>query len=154
MLDKRRIRLMTKLAAYEQSDAGEDMQINSYYKKDYVGLKTVIGAIWATIGYGMAAVLFILCDLETIMEDLSMQKLITLAVTALVGYFLVLIAYCVFSGVFYGAKHKKAGQQVKRFYNNLSRLERMGMPQGEKVKERRKKRTSMKKKMKTEENAL
>lgn len=154
MLDKRRIRLMTKLAAYEQSDAGEDMKINSYYKKDYVGLKTVTGAIWATVGYGMAAVLFVLCNLDTLMEDLSMQKLITLAVTAIVGYFLVLVAYCVFSGVFYGARHKKAGQQVKRFYNNLSRLERLGTPQGQKTKERRRKKPSMKKKTKTEENAL
>lgn len=152
MLDKRRIRLMTKLAAYEQSGAKEDMKISGYYKKDYVGLNTVIGAIWATIGYGMAAVLFALCNLELLMADLSMQKLIVLAVTVIGGYFAVLIIYCVCAGIFYGTKHKKASRQVKKFYNDLSRLERMGTQQSPKPKERRKKRTAMKEK--TEENAL
>ncbi len=43
MLDKRRIRLMTKLALYEQSDAWKDLKISGYYKEDYVGLKTLKG---------------------------------------------------------------------------------------------------------------
>ena len=79
MVDKRRIRLMTKLAVYEQSDAKEDMKISGYYKKDYVGMKTVIGAIWATIGYVMAAVLLVLCAQEKLIENLSVQNLILLA---------------------------------------------------------------------------
>ena len=33
MLDKRKIRLMTKLALYEQNEGREDMKISAYYKK-------------------------------------------------------------------------------------------------------------------------
>ena len=32
MLDKRKIRLMTKLALYEQNEGREDMKISAYYK--------------------------------------------------------------------------------------------------------------------------
>lgn len=151
MLDKRRIRLMTKLAAYEQSGAKEDMKVSSYYKKDYIGLKTVIGAIWATIGYGIIAVLVVLCNLDTLLEGLSMQKLIMLAVAAIGGYAAVLIVYCICAAIFYGAKHRKASLQVKKFYHNLSRLERLDSNQPPKKKERRRKRVRMKEK--TEENA-
>ena len=34
MLDKRKIRLMTKLALYEQNEGREDMKISAYYTKD------------------------------------------------------------------------------------------------------------------------
>ena len=49
MLDKRRIRLMTKLALYEQSDAKEDLKVSGYYKEDYAGLMILKGALWTTV---------------------------------------------------------------------------------------------------------
>lgn len=153
MVDKRRIRLMTKLAVYEQSDAKEDMKISGYYKKDYVGMKTVIGAIWATIGYVMAAVLLVLCAQEKLIENLSVQNLILLAGAVIVGYFVTLIVYCVCAGTFYGAKYTKAIQQIKKFYNHLSHLERLETHQNPTTKGRQKK-AEMKTKPKAEENAL
>ena len=38
MLDKRKIRLMIKMASYEKQGAEEDLKISSYYKKDYVSM--------------------------------------------------------------------------------------------------------------------
>ena len=35
MLDKKRIRLMAKMSAYEKKHEKEDLRISSYYKKDY-----------------------------------------------------------------------------------------------------------------------
>lgn len=33
MLDKKRIRLMVKMSAYEKKNANEDLKISSYYRK-------------------------------------------------------------------------------------------------------------------------
>ena len=52
MLDKRKVRLMTKLALYEQKEGREDMKISAYYKKDYISMKTVATILWTTVGYG------------------------------------------------------------------------------------------------------
>ena len=38
MLDKRKIRLMTRAAIYEKNYGEEDFKISSYYKKDYSSL--------------------------------------------------------------------------------------------------------------------
>ena len=45
MLDKRKIRLMTKAAIYEKEYGEEDLKITSYYKKDYASLNTWITLI-------------------------------------------------------------------------------------------------------------
>ena len=50
MLDKKRIRLMAKMSAYEKKHAKEDLRISSYYKKDYASLNTLITVLWITVG--------------------------------------------------------------------------------------------------------
>ena len=53
MLDKRKIRLMTRAAIYEKNYGEEDFKISSYYKKDYSSLNTWVTLIWITVGYGL-----------------------------------------------------------------------------------------------------
>lgn len=126
MLDKRRIRLMTKLALYEQSDAKDDLKVSGYYKEDYAGLMTLKGALWTTVGYAMVAVMFVLCNLDLLINGMSMQKVIVLACAAVGGYLALLIVYCICANMFYKRKHVEARHRLKAFYNNLTALERMG----------------------------
>ena len=55
MLDKNRIRLMTKMAVYEKEYAEEDIKITGYYKKDYSSFNTWVTLIWVTVGFALAA---------------------------------------------------------------------------------------------------
>ncbi len=42
MLDERKVKLMTKLALYEETYGKEDFKISSYYRKDYASLHVTI----------------------------------------------------------------------------------------------------------------
>ena len=125
MLDKKRIRLMTRTAIYEKNHAEEDIKISTYYKKDYASLNTWITLIWITVGYVLAAGLFLLCTADSVMEGLTIVKLILLAAIALGFYFVLLIVYGIGAGNFYRKKHGRAKHRVKRYYRELSRLEKM-----------------------------
>lgn len=127
MLDKERIRLMTKMAAYENTLAPDDLKISSYYKKDYSSLNTLITAIWVTIGYAIAAGLVILCNVDAMLKDLTVAKLIIIAAVVVGAYIILLVAYCVCASSFYKLKHNKAKQRVKKYYRDLSRLGKMCM---------------------------
>ncbi|MCI8835690.1 MAG: hypothetical protein HFH24_10000 [Ruminococcus sp.] len=125
MLDKKRIRLMTKMAIYEKNNINEDLKISSYYKKDYSSLNTLITVLWITIGYGIAAALYAVCNLEKILAELTISKLIFLGGVAVGGYLVLLIIYVICAGSFYKARHNKAKQRVKKYYRDLARLEKM-----------------------------
>ncbi|OUP86524.1 hypothetical protein B5F07_00600 [Lachnoclostridium sp. An169] len=125
MLDKRRIRLMTKAAVYEKEHAEEDVKISSYYKKDYASLNTWITLIWVTVGYILAGGLAVICTADTLMEDLTIFKLIILAATAVCAYLALFIIYGIGAGKFYKKKHTRAKQRVKKYYRDLSRIEKM-----------------------------
>ena len=125
MLDKRKIRLMIKMASYEKQGAEEDLKISSYYKKDYVSMNVWATAIWFTIGYAIVAALIAFCTLEQILEKLTILKLLLLMGTAVGGYLILLILYCTGARMFYKRKHNLAKQHVKKYYRDLSRLEKI-----------------------------
>ena len=50
MLNEERVKMMIKLASYEEGQGKEDFKVNSYYRKDYVSFRTIVTLIWTTIG--------------------------------------------------------------------------------------------------------
>lgn len=127
MLDKRKIRLMIRMASYEKREAQEDLRISSYYKKDYVSMKVWESAIWISIGYCILAALFIVCNMNALMENLTIIKLTAILGIAAAGYLFLLIVYCVCAAKFYKHRHNEAKQHTKKYYRDLSRLEKMNM---------------------------
>ena len=124
MLDKDRIRLMTKMSIYEKNQK-DDFKIADYYRKDYASLKTWITLIWVTIGYAILFVSFCIYSSDRLSADLTILKLFVLLIAAIAGYIVLLVIYGVCASSFYKRKHAVAKQNVKRYYRNLSRLEKM-----------------------------
>lgn len=125
MLDKRRIRLMARMSAYEKRHIKQDLKISTYYKKDYASLNTWITLLWITAGYVIIAVLYALCNMDSILENLNLSKLILLVGVAAGVYFIMVIIYCICASSYYKARHNKAKQRVKRYYRDLARLEKI-----------------------------
>lgn len=125
MLDKRKIRLMTRAAIYEKEYGEEDLKITSYYKKDYSSLNTWITLIWVTAGYILLAGIIFLCFGESLVEGLTIMRLLFLAAVALALYLALMILYGIGAGNFYSKKHLRAKQRVKKYLRDISRLEKM-----------------------------
>ena len=115
------------MASDEKQGAEEDLRSSSYYKKDYVSMNVWATAIWFTIGYAIVAALIAFCTLEQILEKLTILKLLLLMGTAVGGYLILLILYCTGARMFYKRKHNLAKQHVKKYYRDLSRLEKINM---------------------------
>ncbi|MCL2864020.1 MAG: hypothetical protein FWE25_00620 [Lachnospiraceae bacterium] len=125
MLDKNRIKLMIKMSSYEQSAGKEYLKISTYYKKDYVSLNTLITVLWVTLGYMLSVGLFIVVTMDSLLQDLTFQRIINTGAIIAGAYFVVLIIFCIVAAIFYSNKHKKAKQHIKRYYHDLSHLEKM-----------------------------
>ena len=101
MLDKKRIRLMAKMSAYEKKHAKEDLRISSYYKKDYRSFHTIATIIWVTVGYAVAVGIGVIAFLDELMGNLNMQFLVMLAAAVIIGYLVLVIFYGIVASHFY-----------------------------------------------------
>lgn len=125
MIDKRKVRLMTRAAIYEKRYGEEDIKITGYYQKDYSSLNTWITLIWVTAGYILLGGIIFLCFGESLVEGLTIMRLLFLAAVALALYLALMILYGIGAGNFYSKKHIRAKQRVKKYLRDISRLEKM-----------------------------
>ena len=125
MVDKRKVRLMSRAAIYEKRYGEEDIRITGYYQKDYSSLNTWVTLIWVTAGFLLTAGLVFLAGGEQLLEGITLVKLLLLAAVTLAVYLALLIIYGIGAGSFYKKKHIRAKQRMKKYMRDLSRLEKM-----------------------------
>ncbi|MDD3404158.1 MAG: hypothetical protein PHQ72_12510 [Hespellia sp.] len=122
MISEERVRIMTKMSLYENRTGAQDLKIGNYYKKDYSSFHTLVTVLWVTVGYVIIAALAIVSNMDALMKNLTMNKMIFLVIVAVGGYLIILIAYVIGAGIFYKNKHNGAKRRLKQYYRNLSRL--------------------------------
>lgn len=125
MLDKRKIRLMTRAAIYDKTHGEEDLKITGYYQKDYISLNVWITLIWVTIGYGLMAALLFAGYGESLVEGITIARLLLIAAVVLGIYLSLVVVFAIGAGSFYKKRHIQAKQRVKKYMRDLSRLEKM-----------------------------
>lgn len=122
MIDEKKVKLMTRMASYENNEGREDLKISAFYRKDYVSYHTVCSILWVTIGYGCLVLLIGISMFDKLLGSMSMGVLVTMAVAAVMGYFAVVVLYGVATYVIYNKRHQKARMRIKKYNHDLTRL--------------------------------
>lgn len=125
MLDEKKVRLMTRLAFYEETQGKEDFKISAYYRKDYVSLHMLCSFIWVTVGYVCVAALTVLAGLDSLLGNMSMAVMVMIGGMTIVGWLAVIIIYMMITSHVFNEKHRNSRQRVKKYNHDLTRLLKM-----------------------------
>ena len=125
MLDERKVKLMTKMALYEQKEGKEDFKVSAYYRKDYASLHTIYSILWMTVGYILLIVLIGFAAMDSLTANMTLSVIVLLTGSIIIGYFLVVFIGGVASHQFYNNKHQEARSRVKKYNHHLIRLLKM-----------------------------
>ncbi|MCR5831168.1 MAG: hypothetical protein K6G67_03375 [Lachnospiraceae bacterium] len=120
MLNEERIRLMTRMAAYEEHEGKKDIAISGYFRGDYISFQLLKSAIYATVGFALAVAMYVLYNIETFLEDFYKMDILEFLKDILSKYCLVLAIYLVISYFVYSYRYHRAKRHVKQ-YNQLLR---------------------------------
>lgn len=125
MLNNDKIRLMTKLAIYENKEGKEDIRLSKYYKTDYVRYHIIKSLITASLGYALILVLIFLYKSEYIIREAITMDYKTIG-TYILGFYIMIIAvYGLGSAVGYSIKYDKSRKKLGRYYKLLRRLSKI-----------------------------
>ena len=120
MLNQERIRLMTRMAAYEEREGKKDIAISGYFRGDYISFQLLKSAIYATVGFALAVAMYVFYNMETFIEDFYKMDILEFLKDILSKYCLVLAIYLVISYFVYSYRYYRARRHVKQ-YNQLLR---------------------------------
>ncbi len=122
MLNEERIKLMTKMAAYEANEGKKNVAIGNYFRGDYIGLQVIKSIISATIAFVIVFGLFVFYDFEVFMSDIYKMDLLSFGRTVITAYLIFVAVYALISYMIYTYRYAKARKSLKMYYNNLKKL--------------------------------
>ena len=122
MLDEKKVKLMTRLAFYEQTQGKEDFKVSAYYRKDYASLHTICSIIWVTVGYICAVGLIFLAGMDNFLSSMSFGMMFLMLGILVLVYLFLLILYGVIASHIFNKKHRESRQRVKKYNHDLTRL--------------------------------
>ena len=122
MLNNRKIRIMTKLATYEESEGKEDIKLSKYYKTDYVRLNILKTIMSTTFGYLLLLIMLAVYKSEYLIENAVSLDYKSLLTTVL-GYYLIILTVMIVGALIgYSIKYDKSRKQLSQYFHMLKKL--------------------------------
>jgi hypothetical protein len=122
MLNNKKIRIMTKLALFEQRDGKEDIRMGKYYKTDYVRLQILKTIVSVTIGYLLILMLIGMYKAEYIISNLVTFNFIRIGQYILGFYIMLMTIFIAGSIIGYSLKYDKSRKNLSKYYKSLKKL--------------------------------
>ncbi len=122
MLNEKRVKLMTRMASYEEGEGKKNESVARHFRSDYVGLQVLKAVICATIACMIVFGVYIYYDFENIMVNIYKTDLLEFATRVLKYYVVFTVSYCVIVYISFTVKFSEAKHNLKRYFNNLKLL--------------------------------
>ena len=122
MLNEERIKLMTRMASYEEHEGKKNVSIGSYFRSDYISLQVLKSVISATLAFVILCGAAVLYDFEVFMQDIYKEDLLVAGKKLLIAYLAFMAVYMVISYVVYSCRYSRARKSLRQYYNNLKQL--------------------------------
>ena len=125
MVNEDRIKLMTRMAAYEKEEHKKNKTIVSFFRSDYISMQMLKSIISTTIAFAIMFGLYVLYDFEVFMKEIYQMDMFEFAKSVIIIYVIFLCITLVFTYVVSLYRYNKALQSTKLYYANLKKLSRI-----------------------------
>lgn len=122
MISEEKVRLMTRLARYEQKEGREELQINRYFRRDYIGMALLKNFLWTTLGYFLVLLLYFGYHMEFYLDNATKMSWTPVIVGIIAGYVVMLTVYSIITYIICSLRYIRAKQGIKRYTETLNRL--------------------------------
>ena len=122
MLNEDKIKVMTKLATYEQGEGKETLPIMQYFQGDYIIFNVIKTVISITVAYAIIIATLCLVKGQYLMDNIHKMSIEQLGGRILFGYIVFLAVYITAALIVYYRRYVNAKNSVRRYYNQLKKL--------------------------------
>lgn len=122
MINKEKIKVMTKLAAYESREGKKNFKISSFYKSDYISWNVIKSFASATLAFLVCVGVYLIYDLETLLEGIYSMDLLLFLKEILSKYVIFVAIYLGFAYLYYSVEYQKIRLSLRGYYAKLNKL--------------------------------
>lgn len=125
MVNEERIKLMTRMAAYEKEEYKKNKAIVSFFRSDYISMQMIKSVVASTIAFAIIFGLYVLYDFELFMKDIYKMDLFDFAKSVIIVYLIFMGIITIITFIVSLYHYNKAAQSMKLYYSNLRKMSRI-----------------------------
>ncbi len=125
MVDEERLKLMTRMASFEDNEGKKTIPVCEFFRSDYVGFHMLLTAVFVTLAFAIMAGINIFCGIEAFLADFYRTDFISMGRELLRKYLYLLGAYMLISFLVYSWRYTKARKSNRTYQKALKKLNQM-----------------------------
>lgn len=125
MLNNRKVRLMTRLAMYEQDEGKEDVRLSKYFQTDYVRLQVLKTIVAITFGYLLVLLILVVYHSEYLIRDAVILDYRGMIMRYAGIYVIIVTVYCSMAMIGYMIQYRASRKKLAKYFRMLRRLRSM-----------------------------
>ncbi len=125
MVDEERLKLMTRMASFEENEGKKSIPVCDFFRSDYVGLHMILSAVYITIAFIIVMGVDLFCGMESFLSEFYKTDFVSFGREMLQKYIIVLAVYVLLSFVVYSYRYTKARKSTRTYQKALKRLSMM-----------------------------
>ena len=125
MINEEKVKVMNKLAMYENGEGRKYLPVSKYYRSDYIGLALIKNFFLITIGYVLFLAGVAVYYGEYLLDNIHKMDLISMGIGIVAGYVVVLVVFSILTYIQYSVKYYCAKKSVKKYYGYLTKLDKI-----------------------------
>ncbi len=122
MINEGRVKLMTRMAAYEQGEFRKHKPVVSFFRSDYISLQLVKTVLSTTVAYAILVGLYILYDFELFMKEIYQMDMLQFIKVVIILYLVMLGIFMLITYVVSLYQYNRSLQSTRLYYANLKKL--------------------------------
>ncbi len=122
MINEEKVKLMTRIAAFETHEERGDLLTDGYFKWDYIWFHVIKSVLVGTLTYLILLSVFALYQIETNVENIRLDHVDTYILIAVLLYIVTIAIYGAAAMLCYSHRYRKAHRAVRRYVIQLKRL--------------------------------
>jgi len=122
MLDEEKIRLMTRITAYEKEHEFDEIVISHYYREDYVRYGCLRTLVVATITYWSVVAMYVLYRFQELLQEINKMDYFKVIGKLMLGYLGFVSILYIFGFVVYHIRFHYARKGLIRYNRDLKKF--------------------------------
>lgn len=122
MVNEERVKLMTRMAAYEKNQGAKHMAITGFFRSDYISFQILKTVITTTVAFAILFGLYVMYDFELFMKEIYRMDLFQFMKSVLIIYLIFLGIFVLITYVVYLYRYNRAIQSLRLYNTNLKKL--------------------------------
>ena len=125
MVNVEKVMHQSHIAFYEQKEEKKNRGIGQYYRSDFIGKEVIKSIFTGTIAYAVMATLWIMSNVEMILEQVNDLSIVWTACMMLLIYVGFLLVYLLLTYIVYAVRYVKGKKALDTYKGHLKELHQM-----------------------------